>query len=141
MNIRMGEEKDYPEVLDCLKRFGKEALDNYGLNCNDEVVLSIMPKFLNTSLVMYEGDIFVGLLTGFFTTWLTTNEKVFQEVLWYVKPEHRAYSTLLLDALENKCREWGVTKIIMAYFGDIELKDLYMRKGYRFLEAHYLKNL
>lgn len=141
VEIRLGQEGDYVKALECIKGFSDESFQKYNLGYDRDTTLSIMPNFVNSSLVMYKDDELIGVIAGYITNWLPTGEKVFQEIIWFVKPEHRRYSIKLFNALEDQCKKWGISRIIMAYFGDIELKDFYVRKGYKFLEAHYLKNL
>ena len=141
VNIRLGQEKDFEGVLGLIKEFQEESINAYDLLCDDKIAKALMPEFLATSLVMYDDDKLIGVLAGRILEYPLNHEKVFQEVLWFVKKEYRINSSKFLEALETQCRSWGLRKLVMSYFGQLELDRFYKAKGYKFLEAHYIKSL
>lgn len=141
ITIRLGQKQDFGGVLGLIKEFQEESINAYDLLCDDKIAKALMPEFLETSLVMLNDGELIGVLAGRIMEYPLNHEKVFQEVLWFVKKEHRVHSSQFLDALEEQCRKWGLKKLVMSYFGHLELDRFYKAKGYRFLEAHYLKDL
>ena len=141
MEIRLWESRDTEGALVLLKEFHKESLDKYGFFCNDVIALKVLHTFEGVSLVMYMGDELVGVLAGKFSVYPGNDERLYQEVLWFVKKEHRKHSSKMIDALEYQCRDWGIGKVVMSYFGHINLDRYYKQRGYEFLEAHYIKSL
>ena len=141
INIRLGQKDDFDGVLELIKEFQKESINAYDLLCDDKIAKALMPEFLETSLVMYDNALIIGVLAGRIMEYPLNHEKVFQEVLWFVRKDYRIHSSRFLEALEEQCRKWGLRKLVMSYFGQLELDRFYKAKGYRFLEAHYIKSL
>jgi len=141
ITIRQAMVEDYPKVAEFVKSFQQEVIDSFGLWCDDKVLWAIMPKLKDYSLVMLDDNKVVGVIAGFVTRYHLNNSCIFQEVLFYVKPEYRRYSIKLLKALEKKCKDWNINQVIMAYFGNNGVGKFYEQHGYRFLEAHFIKNL
>lgn len=139
--IRQAETRDFKAVLGLLKDFQKEALGSYGFMLNEDIALAVMPKFVDNSLVMFCDEKLIGVIAGFIATYPLDNSQIFQEAFWFVDGEYRRYSLFLLKALEAKCKERGITKIVMAHTGDKGLGRFYTIHGYRLLESHFLKHL
>ncbi len=130
-------------MLSLIKEFEAESFADYGFKCEDCATLSIMPSFLNSSLVMViEGEI-VGVIAGAVNTCPTDGSLMFQEALWFVKKEYRSRSERLFKAMEGYCENvLKVKKIVMCLFGSERLgaKDRFFKgQGYRLFEQHYLK--
>lgn len=141
VEIRLGKKEDFEGVLELIKEFQEESINAYDLLCDDKIAKALMPEFLETSLVMFLDGELIGVLAGRVMDYPLNHEKVFQEVLWFIKKAHRNHSTKFLEALEEQVKKWGIKKLVMSYFGQLELDRFYKAKGYKFLEAHYIKNL
>ena len=141
INIRLAQKEDFEGVLELIKEFQEESINTYDLLCDDKIAKALMPEFLETSLVMLLDNELIGVLAGRIMEYPLNHEKVFQEVLWFVVKAHRNYSTKFLEALEEQVKQWGIKKLVMSYFGQLELDRFYRAKGFRFLEAHYIKSL
>lgn len=65
------------------------------------------------------------------------------ETYWFVKPEHRGGGIKLLEHFEN----WGKGKcdyVAMIHLADSmpdSLEHLYLRRGYKLTEKHYMKEV
>lgn len=95
---------------------------------------------------MFVGDVLVGMLIGTVAPQMMTETTVAQEIMWYVKPEHRkgTGSVRLLLEFEAWAKKHGADGIIMASFaatGERKLGEFYSRRGYKPLETHVLKRL
>lgn len=143
MMIRLAKEADFKAILGLIKEFHGESIDSYGLFCNDDIALSIMPRYLGRSLVMEKDGELIGVIAGLVTNYPLSDETVFQEQLWYVKKQYRSASVKFFEAMEDYCRiTLKVKKIVMCGFGEErrQTKDRFFRKrGYRVLETHYIK--
>ena len=144
MIIKLGIEENFKNVIDFLNEFKKEELQANRLIPSYDELLKLMPKFLGTSLVAYEDDELIGVLAGLIFNHPFKNEKIWQEVFWYIKPEYRKYSKAMLSELEKFCLSLGIRLIVMAHFGCKKREQLdrfYKIHGFEYLETHFIKNL
>ena len=142
--IRPATQADIPEALELIHEFHEEALNAYGMFCDDEVASELMPKMVNTTLVMVMGGKIVGLISGYITASILSKQPLFQEMMWFVSKKHRRYGIKLMDALEEACRKAGIKNIVAGYMGDRKIgafEKLYKDRGYRLLEVQYVKTL
>lgn len=142
--IREATEADIPRALELVHEFHEEALNAMSMLCNDDVAKEIMPKLVDTTLVLEIDGVVVGLISGIITNYFVGVEPIFQELMWFVSKKYRRYGIKLLDALEQKCKNAGIKQIVAGYMGDrkVEAFDrLFTSKGYKLQEIHYLKNL
>ena len=142
--IRQTKHKDLPAILELIKEFHAETLNEFGLDCNEEVAQELMPKLIDTSLVLIVDDKLVGVIAGFITNHIVSKEPLFQEVIWYISKEHRRYGIRLYLELEKWCKDKGIKQIVMGNMGgdkDDTFKKLYKRLGYKLFEVQYIKTL
>lgn len=66
-----------------------------------------------------------------------------RETVWFIEPAHRGTSAVrMLDAYERWAKAMGCQFIGMAGMGaDPDVGALYLRRGYRTAETHFLKGL
>ena len=72
---------------------------------------------------------------------LHNGDRIAIETFWFVAPEYRGGGLLLLNAFDNWAKEKGCIKKAMIHLEDSfpeTLKKLYIRKGYKFIESHYV---
>jgi len=142
--IRQTKHKDLPAILELVKEFHAETLNEFGVFCNEEVAQELMPKLIDTSLVLIVDDKLVGVIAGFITNHIVSKEPLFQEVMWYVSKEHRRYGIRLYLELEKWCKGKSIKQMVMVNMGGIKdniFKKFYESQGYRLLETQYIKNL
>jgi GNAT superfamily N-acetyltransferase len=75
---------------------------------------------------------------------LHSGELMLVETFWFVDPAHRGCGLLLLDAYENYGKVAGVDKIAMIHLADSypeRLEQLYLKRGYKLVEKHYVKDI
>lgn len=66
------------------------------------------------------------------------------EAFWFVVPEARGQGLRLLDAFEKSVEKAGAKRIGMIHLLNLMpdvLAKLYIRKGYKAIETHYIKEL
>ena len=143
--IRKPTEADYQPVLALIKEFETESFAEYGIRCDDATTMAIMPKFLDTSLIMEKDGQVIGVIAGILVLCPTDGQLMFQEALWFVRKEYRAKSVKLFKAMEDYCKDvLQVKKIIMCGFGEArrKTKDNFFRmRGYKIFEVHYIKTV
>lgn len=142
MKVRMCVKEDVPAALELVEEFYKESIEEFGLFFNKEVALLAAEQFINTSFILERDEKVIGLLSGTISQLPLSNEKVYQEAIWYVKKEHRAQGINLYYKLEDYCREQGINKLIMVSMSNSRADKLdifYHRLGFQLLEKHYIK--
>ena len=145
MIIRTATTNDAIEATELLKQFCQESLDEYGMNIALASVQRTAKGCAATSLVLeHEGKI-VGLLAGAITMNPIDNQRIWQEIVWYVSKPYRRHGVKLLRTMEIKVKqEWGCAGMMMVCMGNSMTKKLdayYQREGYVPLETHYFKRL
>jgi len=142
--IRPAAEGDLPEILELIHEFHKEALNAFGMFCDDTVANELMPKMVKTTLVMVMDGKIVGLISGYITSHIMNKQPLFQEMMWFVSKKYRRYGIKLMEALEESCRNTGIKNIVAGYMGDRKVgafEKLYKNRGYKLLEVQYIKTL
>ena len=144
MIIRPGTVDDIPYALRVIELFHDEALAEFGFMCTVEKLTEMIHKCEGTWLLAVENGIIVGIIAGMIVTSATSDEPTFQEVMWYVTPEHRRCGMQLYAEMEKLCRDRGVKKMVMVHMNnDIGKKvgEVYKKMGYREFERHFIKEL
>lgn len=142
--IRPGSVEDIPQAIPLIEEFVEVSLVEYGFQISSVYALEAFKKFVAFSLVLIVENKIVGLIAGTLLHHPLTGEKIFQEQVWYVSKRYRRYGLALLDALEQKLLEVGADKLIMGYMANSmseKLHKLYESIGFRFMEAHFIKEI
>jgi GNAT superfamily N-acetyltransferase len=152
MIIRGARKEDFDAVWSIGKSFYRYAsLESHGLY-KDEAEFKNYFDFLigneNTVLfVVSDGDKIIGTIAGIFHPWfMDGRQKIVSEQWLWIEPEFRGkgYDAELLSVLSA----WGLSRgakhlIMVAIGGEKEesLKKYYKRKGYQYLETHFIKGI
>jgi GNAT superfamily N-acetyltransferase len=142
--IRPGTVEDIPNAIPLIQEFVQESISEYGLTISPDHAAKAIRRFVNWSLVLLYGDQIVGIIAGDFTDNFLTEEKIFQEQIWFVSKDHRRQGVRLIKELEKKLLLMGVNKLIMGYMANLKseaLHKFYEAMGFNFMEAHFMKNL
>lgn len=142
--IRQATREDIPKALELVHEFQKESLETFGVFCDDDTMAELMPKLVETTLVLEIDGVLRGLLAGAIGTHMLNKKPVFQEIMWYVSKKYRRYGIKLFRELEKWCLEKGIDQIVMVCLGnrtEQALDKLYKSFDYKVLETHYLKQL
>ena len=149
MLIRKGEFRDIPEVLNMTRDFHREGIAEHGLGYDErsarQTALGIFYTGISLILEGDKGEV-CGVLGGFLVPFcLNHNLRVFQEILFYIKPEHRKGTQALrmIKELEKVCKERDCTHILLAHLhgNNVNLGRVYERKGYKLMESQYLQKI
>ena len=142
--IRLAIEQDLPQILELLKEFHAESLNAYKLGVDEQITTILMRKCYSTSLVLEIDNKIVGVLGGTIVKYPLNDEKLYQELVWFVNKKYRLHGVQLFYKLEDYCRENGITKIgvaLMANSKAEKLESFYERMGFEYLEKHFIKTL
>ena len=86
----------------------------------------------------------VGVMGGVEIKSELNDQRFFQEVLWYIEPEHGHKVLWFLTEIQQQLKNLGFSSIIMSIFenrNSQKLKRICERIGFKQLETHYSKAL
>lgn len=149
MEIRKAEIKDIARLMPLVKMFHEEHLKPFGMGWDPVTIDQTMHIFIeqHVALVIENDQEIIGVIAGAVIPSFTDgSQRIFNESIWYVKPEHRGGSTgiRLLRLVEKYCINIGINKIVMIGMFNNEIDRLgsfYTSQGYTGLEIHYVKDL
>ena len=144
ITVRMAKESDIEGVLKLIHEFQKEGMDEFGLYCDDTKARAVICSNIEHSIILEADGNIIGCIGGKIGQGMVSTDKVYEEMIWYVTKAYRSHGVMLLRALEKMCKEWGVNKILMVHVGNLkaeQMREFYLRQGYKFLESHYLKEI
>lgn len=150
--VRPATINDIPLLVQMAGRFHKAVLADKGLGYNpsDFVRHCVSMMELPMTVVLVadtETAKVVGCIAGIISPWfMYPSQVVLLEQWWWVDPEHRG-GRIALD-LEEEFIKWGkdngANRIIMISIGSEKeetVKRYYRRKGYKYLEMHFIKEI
>ena len=148
MIIRKAELYDLPGAYKLTERFHEQDLEGYTLGHNPESARDAVKVFITEAVgvVAVQYDDIIGCLGGFITPFLLNSESiVFQEIMWYVRPDKRqtGVGIKMLSKTMEIVKELGATHIVMAHTGNntTKLSQLYTKMGFEVLETQYIRGL
>lgn len=113
-----------------------------------DVFTAFWTRFIESNVgeifVIEERGHFLGTLGALYANDPNDGALVANEFFWYVTKEARKNGLRLLDAYEESARARGAKRMSMVHLSNLApdtLKKLYLRRGYRELETHYMKGL
>jgi len=75
---------------------------------------------------------------------LHSGERMLVETFWFTDPLKRGRGLLLLNAFEKYAKDNSINKIAMIHMVDSypeRLEKLYLKRGYKLIEKHYVRQL
>ena len=142
--IRQCTKDDFSDISRLIQEFHAEALKEYGLECEMNEVCRAIRDSLTETLVLEVSSGIVGVISGKIIDYPLQKAKIYQETIWFVSKDYRAYGRKLLTELERHCKARGIMAIIMVALGNsmTERLDVYYKRcGYKMLETHYIRGL
>lgn len=142
--IRQTQQSDLPGILELIHEFHEESLNEFGVTCVDGVANELMPKMVETSMVLEHENEIVGVIAGFITSHIVSKEPLMQEVIWFVSKKHRRNGIKLYRAFEHMCEKMGIKQLVMVNMGNTDndmFERFYESEGFNLLEMQYIKNL
>jgi len=101
LGLRAAQPEDLDKLLELVKQFNKEVIEEFGIFTNDELARSVITKCIPTSFVLEHKRELVGVIGGVKTTFPLNQEVMYHELIWYVLPEHRSQGLRLYTKLEQ----------------------------------------
>lgn len=141
---RRVEDGDYEGIIKLILEFYDESIEEYGSTLDFDFMILMFGKLKDTSFLVEEDGVVIGLLAGQIVTDSLSEEKTYAEVMWFMTKEKRRYGPRLLSFVESWARARGMRKMIMVHFFNQQadkIAALYKRMGYRPMEIHYIKEL
>lgn len=143
--IRKMEERDKQAVIDLAVEFSRERLEQSGMQVDPELAGMQFDQFIKVphieALVAEENGVVVGMIVCFVSPLIFTSQMVGQEVVWYVKKEHRGQGVRLLKNMENILKSLNCVGIMMVGLHGDESCAFYSRVGYTEFQHSYFKRL
>jgi len=145
MIVRHPEPKDYEGIKALIECFYKDSLNAYGMTFDSRSLMQYISNLQESSFVItdQEGQVH-GCLGGQIIEQACTNEKTYQEIVWFVNPLNRSCGMKLLRHLEKWCARNRIQRIVMASMHNSmheRLDHFYQLMGYRPMETHYIKGI
>jgi GNAT superfamily N-acetyltransferase len=145
--IRLAEPQDISQLFLLSLGFIEES--GYGLTPNPEKIVKLIRSFMNDAdkiLLVIEDKEIVGMLGASVTESYFSNDRIAQELVWFVDPKYRGHrdSIKLIDAYErwakmSKCSVIQLSTILDLVEGKVE--KFYNRRGYKRVESAFIKEL
>lgn len=144
MTIIPYEPKYHDDVVSIVKNFYNEALSEFSQEIDLNSLEATIENLKKDSFLLIMDDKCVGLIAGQVTTNPLNNNKVFQELIWFTHKDYRRYGIMMLNEVEKRLKESGITQIVMALIHNSKANQLakfYEKIGFRPMETHFIKNL
>lgn len=128
--------------------FVGEAIEDYGWGINEEDLHRTYHAWDKKNfgwLLEHRGQI-VGVLAGVVIPhFFNYSNRIFNEFMWYVKPEFRGTGggLMLYRACLRRCNALGIERLVFGHtrYMSEEFGKIYERLGFTYLETHYEKVL
>lgn len=144
MQIEAGSESRFDEVAELVRQFHEESLSEYQQSFDINALKSVMHKYIADSYLLIIDGKCQGLIAGQSVTSPFNNQKIYQEMVWFVNKAYRKYGVFLLNNAMAKLKESGYTAIVLALMYNSKtdkLVKLYERMGFKPFECHYIRSL
>lgn len=142
--IRTASKADIPRMVEMGRRFLAESPYRELLTENPDAMRQLGERIMDNPggciLVSESNGQVTGMLGLIVYEHLISGETVGGEVFWWVDPEARGDGIRLLRAAEITAKERGAKHMQMISPND-RLGNLYMRRGYKFMETTYVRAL
>lgn len=145
MEVIDGKPEHVFEFAELAKAFVEEGIKDYEWGFNEDDIHATYHLWdEGLRFLLVDKNKVVGILAGLCAPHFFNYKNIyFQEVMWFVQPEYRTKGggLLLYNACVKRCKERGVTRMVMGHTKHMEDKftKLYEKLGFTFLESHYEK--
>lgn len=132
------------EIKELVKEFHDESLKEYETKLDMETITKQINIYKDTGYLLIQENRCVGLMAGMPVNSPVNNEKVYQEIMWYVKKADRKSGVFMLREIERILKASGYAYIIMALVHNSKAEKLhkfYTRMGYKPIETHFMRRL
>lgn len=143
--IRDIKAEDRDQYIDIIKCFVDERMGEFGIYFDEAEAISQFNTFVNlpeiVCLVAVEDDKIIGTIAGVIGPMLFCKGYSLQEMVWYVKPEHRSLSVglRLIKEFEKRAIDNGCSSLIMVGMAGDQANKYYVKDRYKLLQNSYYK--
>ena len=144
IRFRRGLLQDYAPAMKLVAEFAEESLGEYGTYLDPDKLQKTFDIIFKTSFVAILDSEVVGILGGQVIEDICSKHPVYEEVVWYMRKEHRKYGMQLLAFVEEWCRIKGIHRIIMSCMHNSKTEKLfalYERLGFRPMETRFIREV
>lgn len=139
-------DRHFLQVMGLIESFHKESVYEYDRDFDFKSVIETIQNANaeDCFLMLDSGGICRGILYGLRVQSKLNKGIIFQEVIWYVDPDHRKYGGELLRQVQKILKSEGVSSMIMVALENSmssALDRFYTRNGYEKMETHYMRTL
>lgn len=148
MKIETYSDRYYPDVVKLVENFHTEVVSEY-LGAFDplkliQTITGLKDSHAKNAFLLIIDDVCQGMLAGIEFQSMTSDQKIFQEVIWYVNIPFRKYGLWLFNEVQKRLKLSGFTIMMMAVLENSKtekIKHFYERLGFKPMETHYMRNL
>jgi hypothetical protein len=144
MTIIPYEDKYKNDIIAIVNNFYDEALKEYSGALSIDALNKAIEAYKDNSFLLIIDDKCEGIISGTIAQSPISEDKIYQEYIWYINEKHRRYGVLFLKRVMQMLKEQGYTQIIMACMHNSKTEKLfrlYERMGFKAFETHFLMQL
>ena len=137
-------DKYYDDIVQLSYNFYKEAFKDFCVDFKEEDIKDSIDKCKAQGFLLIKEGKVEGVLAGIESSNPMSDDRVFQEVIWYVNQPYRKYGVFLLHKAEQLLKERGFTVCIMACLHNSmtdKLFKFYQKVGYQPIETHFIRRI
>jgi GNAT superfamily N-acetyltransferase len=144
MNVRNAVTGDFGWMAAWGQEFVRSA---YGGDYSRPAVIEMLRMLMENHVLLVaerEGGIPLAMAGAMlFPRWWNPAMVEAIELFWWVTPDARrcGVGRIMLESLELRCKERGAAKMTMVRTANLDLTQMYLRRGYAPLEEHFSKEL
>jgi len=146
MRIERGSKERYDDALELVYSFHKEALSEYALKINQDTLVKFFDKCVEQSFLLIDDatNKCIGLIAGIETTNQVSDERMFEEKIWYINQAYRSNGVYFFNKVQEMLKADGfdiMTMVCLANSKTEKLFKLYERLGFVPMEHHFMRRL
>jgi|GEM_PF-2770336 len=148
IRIETYSDRYYLDIVRLVENFHKESVGEYtGLfdpNALIETIKNLKNENSQNAFLLILDESCEGILAGVEFKAMTSEKRIFQEIIWYVNKPFRRYGVSLITKVQELLKLRGIGIMIMAVMENSKtekLKSFYERLGFKPMETHFVKDL
>ena len=138
-------EKEVSQAVLLGNQFSEESkFVRFNADIAIENVKNLIRNNIGVLFLAYKDFEIIGMICGIKYPDFLTGLWTAMELFWFVDKRKRGVGIRLLIKFESWARKENCKDIIMMHLSDSmpeEVKTIYEKKGYKYLESHYIKEL
>jgi GNAT superfamily N-acetyltransferase len=146
VKIELAQPEDTIAVFDMFSSYNGEDLERLGMKFSRETLMENVQKMIGAGMVMVARDkdnMTFGAVAGFITNCDFSDELIFNAKLFYVHPDWRGKTILLINRLIDLLKTGLADHLVIsspAWSGE-PMNRFYHIQGFKKLESHFIKKI